>query len=83
LLSENIKVKICRTVIMPVVLYGCGTWALTLWDELRLVFDNRVLRKIFGPRADGVTGRTENCITRSFMICIIRQILLGKSKLEE
>jgi hypothetical protein len=48
---------IYRTVIFPVVLYGCETWVLTLWEELRLmVFDNRVLRKIFGPKADGVTG---------------------------
>jgi hypothetical protein len=41
---------------LPVVLYGCGTWTLTLREELRLVFDNWVLRKIFGPRADGETG---------------------------
>jgi len=56
LLTENVKIKIYRTVILPVVLYGCETWALTLREELRLmVFDNRVLRKIFGPKADGVT----------------------------
>jgi hypothetical protein len=49
--------KIYRTVILPVVLYGCETWALTLREALRLmVFDNRVLRKMFGPKADGVTG---------------------------
>jgi len=65
LLTENIKIKIYRTVILPLVLYGCETWALTLREELRLmVFDNRVLRKIFGPQADGVTGSGEKCITR-------------------
>ena len=42
---------------MPVVLYGCGTWSLTLREEHRLrVFENRVLRRIFGPKGDGVTG---------------------------
>jgi hypothetical protein len=45
------------TVILPVVLYGCETWSLTLRDECRLrVFENRVLRRIFGPKRDEVTG---------------------------
>ena len=49
LLSKNIKIKIHRTVIMPVVLYGCETWSLTLREGLRLrVFENMVLRNIFG-----------------------------------
>ena len=57
LLSKNLKIKIYRTVILPVVLYGCETWSLTLRDERRLrVFENRVLRRIFGPRRDEVTG---------------------------
>jgi hypothetical protein len=57
LLSKNLKVKICTTVIFPVVLYGCDTWSLTLRDERRLrVFENRVLRRIFGPKRDEVTG---------------------------
>ena len=44
-------------VILPVVLYGCETWSLTLREEHRLrVFENRVLRRIFGPKRDGVTG---------------------------
>jgi hypothetical protein len=48
---------ICRTIILPVVLYGCETWSLALRDELRLrVFENRLLRRIFGPKRDGVTG---------------------------
>ena len=46
-----------RTIILPVVLYGCETWSLTLREERRLrVFENRVLRRIFGARRDGVTG---------------------------
>jgi hypothetical protein len=46
-----------RTIILPVVVYGCETWSLTLREELRLgVFGNRVLRRIFGPKRDEVTG---------------------------
>ena len=57
LLSKNLKIKIFRTVILPVVLYGCETWSLTLREERKLgVFENMVLRKIFGPRRDEVTG---------------------------
>ena len=49
--------EIYRTVILPVVLYGCETWSLTLREERKLrVFENRVLRKIIGPRRDEVTG---------------------------
>jgi hypothetical protein len=57
LLSKNTKIKIYRTIILPVVLYGCETWSLTLRKEHRLrVFENRVLRRIFGPKRDGVRG---------------------------
>jgi hypothetical protein len=57
LLSRNIKVKIYKTIILPVVLYGCETWSLTLREEHRMrVFENRVLRKIYGPKRDEVTG---------------------------
>jgi len=57
LLSKNLKFKIYRTIILPVVLYGCETWSLTLREERRLsVFENRVLRRIFGPTWDMVTG---------------------------
>jgi hypothetical protein len=56
-LSRNLKVKIYKTIILPVVLYGCETWSLTLRKEHRLrVFDNRVLRRIFGPKGDEVMG---------------------------
>ena len=57
LLSKNLKIKIYRTIILPVVLYGCETWSLTLREERRLsVFENKLLRRIFGPRRDEVTG---------------------------
>ena len=57
LLSKNLKIKIYRTIILPVVLYGCETWSLTLREERKLrVFENMVLRRIFGPRRDEVTG---------------------------
>jgi len=57
LLSKNLKIKIYRTVILPVVLYGCETWSLTLREERRLrVFEKRVLRKVFGPKRNEVTG---------------------------
>jgi len=57
LLSKNLKIKICRTIILPVVLYGCENWSLILREELRLrVFENRVLRRVFGPKRDEVTG---------------------------
>ncbi|KAJ4441934.1 hypothetical protein ANN_11797 [Periplaneta americana] len=57
LLSKNMKVRIYKTVILPVVLYGCETWTLTLREEHRLrVFENKVLRKIFGAKRDEVTG---------------------------
>jgi hypothetical protein len=57
LLSRNVKVKIYETISLPVVLYGCETWSLTLSEEHRLrVFENRVLRRIFGPKRDEVTG---------------------------
>ena len=57
LLSENIKIKVHRTIILPLVLYGCETWSLTMREECRLrVFENRVLRKIFGLKRDDITG---------------------------
>jgi len=57
LVSKNLKIKIYRTIILPVVLYGCETWSLTLREESRLkVFENRVLRRVFGPKSDEVTG---------------------------
>jgi len=60
LLSKNFKIKVYRTVILRIVLCGCEIWSLTLREELRLwVFENRVLRRIFGPKTDKVTGGAE------------------------
>jgi hypothetical protein len=60
LLSKNLNFKIYRNIILPVVLYGCETWSLTLRKERRLrVYDNRVLR-IFGPKRDEVTSEWRN-----------------------
>ena len=57
LLSKKLKIKIFRTIILPVVLYGCEAWSLTLREERRLrVFENRVLRGVFRPKKDEVTG---------------------------
>jgi len=57
LLSKNLNIKIYRTIILPVVLYGCEAWSLTLREEGRLrVFENWVLRRVFGPKRDEVTG---------------------------
>jgi hypothetical protein len=53
LISKNLKIKIYKTVILSVVLYGCETWSLTLREEHRLrVFENRVLMRIFGPKRE-------------------------------
>jgi len=57
LLSKNVKTKIHRIIILPVVLYGYENWSLKLREERRLrVFENTVLRRIFGPNRDEVTG---------------------------
>jgi hypothetical protein len=55
--AKNIKIKIYKTAILPIVLNGCELWCLTLREEHRLkVFENRMLRRIFGPKKDEVTG---------------------------
>jgi hypothetical protein len=60
LLSKNLKIKIYGTLILPVVLYGRETWSLTVREELRLrVFENRVLRRIFGPEEGRGNGGME------------------------
>jgi hypothetical protein len=80
LLSRNVKVKIYKTIILPVVLYGYETWSLTLREEHRLmVFENMVLRRIFGPKRDEVTGEWRKLHKKGFHILysspiIIRQI---------
>ena len=78
MLSKKLKIKIYRTIILPVVLYGCDTWSLTLRDEHRLrVFENMVLRRVFGPKRDEVTGNGENYVMRSLVICTPYPILCG------
>jgi hypothetical protein len=57
LLSRKLKDKIYKSIIPPVVLYGCETWSVTVRGEHRLrLFENRVLRRVFGPKRDEVTG---------------------------
>ena len=57
LLSKNLNIKIHRIIILSLVLYGCETWSLTMWEERKLrVFENMVLRRIFGPRRDEIMG---------------------------
>jgi hypothetical protein len=69
-----------KTIILPLVSYGYETWSLTLREEHRLrVFENRVLRRIFGPKRDEVTGQWRNFHFGSFIICSHHQILLGRS----
>jgi hypothetical protein len=78
LLSNNLKIKIHKNVIFPVVLYGCETWSLTLREKCRLrAFENRMLRRILGPKRNEVTGAWKNLIMRSFMICTPHPLFCG------
>jgi hypothetical protein len=62
--STNLKIKIYRTIILPVALYGCEIWSLTLKEEHRLmVLENKVLKRIFGPKRGEVTGEWEKKTT--------------------
>jgi hypothetical protein len=64
--SGRASVSVSVRCLFLVILHGCETWSLTLREERRLrVFENRVLRKLFGPKRDEVTGNGESCITRS------------------
>jgi hypothetical protein len=56
LLSKNLEIRIYKTIILPVVLYGCETWSHTQGRHVLHVFENRVLRRIFGPKREEVTG---------------------------
>jgi hypothetical protein len=80
LLSGNVKVTVYNTIIMPVVLYECETWSLTLREKHRLrVFENRVLRRIFGPKRDEAMGEWRKLQKRSFIIYTHPQASLGRS----
>jgi hypothetical protein len=73
---KNLKIKIHKTVILPVVLYGYETWSLTLREEHRLrVFENRVLRRYLGLKGRKM-DHGENCIMMNFTVSILRRILL-------
>jgi hypothetical protein len=80
LLSGTVRIKIYKIIFLPVVLYGCETWSLTLREEHRLrVFENRLLRRIFGPKRDEVTGErrklhTEELHNLNSSADIIRQV---------
>jgi hypothetical protein len=80
LLSRNVNVKIFKIfIILPVVLYRCETWSLTLWEEYRVtVSENRLLRRIFGPKRDEVTGELRRLHSEELHICTHPQITLGR-----
>jgi hypothetical protein len=86
LLSRNVKVKIYKTIILPVVLYGCETWSVALREEHRLrVFENRIVRRIFGPKRNEVTGEWRKLHNEELHILysspnIIRQIKLRRMR---
>jgi hypothetical protein len=83
LLSRSVKIKIYRNIVLPVVLYGCETWSLILREEWRLrVFENKVLRRIFGPKRDEVTGEWRRLRKNKFMLCTPRQISFGSADQE-
>jgi hypothetical protein len=77
------KMRIYKTIILPVVLYGCETWSLTLREEHKLrVFENRVLRRMFGPKRDEVTGERRKLHNEKFrdLYCWPSIIRLIKSR---
>jgi hypothetical protein len=76
LLTKNIKMRIYKTIVLPVALYRCETWSLTLREEQRLrMFENRVLRRILGPKGVEVAGDGD-CMMKSFIIYTLLQIYL-------
>jgi hypothetical protein len=75
----NVKVKIYKTIILPVVLYGCDNWSLTLREEYRLrVSEKKVVKRIFGPKRDEEENEA-SCTMRSFIVCTHPRISLGRS----
>jgi len=78
LLSKNLKIKIYRTIILPVVLYGCETWSLTMRQKRRLrLFESRVLKRTFGPKRDAIIGEWRKLHNEGSMICTPYSILFG------
>jgi len=73
LLTKNFKIRIYRTIILLVVLYGCEIWSLTLKEERRLRdLENRVLRRIFAPKRDEVTEKWGNYVMRKYWSVLIQ-----------
>jgi hypothetical protein len=78
LLSKNLKNMIYTTKILPVVLNGCETWSLILWQEVRpRAFKNKVLRRIFGLGETRYQGSVISCMKRSWINCTPHPILFG------
>jgi hypothetical protein len=76
-MSINVRIRIYKTilVILPVAQYGCETWFVILREECRLrIFENRVLRGIFEPKRDEVTGGLRKLHNEDFIICTLRQL---------
>jgi hypothetical protein len=79
LLSKNLKIRIYKIIILPVVVYGCETWSLTLREDHRLsVFENRVLRGIFGPKRDEVAGEWRQLHNEELRIISIIRIIKSR-----
>jgi hypothetical protein len=75
LLSKNVNIRKCKTIILPVSLYGCETWSPILRAQHRVrAFDNRVLWRIFGPKREEVKGDRGKVHMRSFITCTLRQV---------
>ena len=75
---KNLKIKIYRIIILPVILYGYEIWSLTLREEGRLrVFQKRILRRIFGPRMNEVTGEWSKLHNEELSDCTPHPILFG------
>ena len=84
LLCKNLKIKVYRTIILPVILYGCETWSLTLREEHRLrLFENRALRRIFGHKRDKVTRELIQLHNEDLNVLYSSTIIVGVINREE
>jgi hypothetical protein len=78
LISKKLAINVHRNMVLSVALCGCKTWSLTVREDRKIrVFENGVLRGIFGPKRGEVTGNGENCIMRSLMTCTPHPISFG------